>query len=72
MMPLIQPLPNAYSKPTEYEKERAHVAELQVELRRRNGRASRLVPALRSTRVALVRVFQRLWPLRRRRVGQDL
>lgn len=62
MMPLIQPLPNAYSKPTEYQKERDHVAEMQAELRRRKRFASAPLLRLPSLRTALSRLVGAAMP----------
>ncbi|WP_299673901.1 hypothetical protein [uncultured Roseobacter sp.] len=55
MMPLIRPLPNASSEPTEYQKERAGFAKLKAELRQRKARARLL--ALRSVLRGLGRLL---------------
>lgn len=66
MMPLIQPLPSSYTKPTEYQKERAGFAEMEVELRQRKGGARLVVIGVRRLLMALRRNDQRV-PLSRSR-----
>lgn len=62
MMPLIQPLPSRSEPRTEYEKERARVAEMQAELRQRKSFVRDLLRRVRRVLDSVRRLWLRRVP----------